>query len=914
MGDSTVRLEALDGRWEVAGAERYPEVVPESVSVQSDPGGFAVCSFQLHRPDLWLPSADLTAWTPCEIDEGEARLFEGWVHETPISGEEGVISVAGRGWQYELDGDPIQPLHLQTDLAIFKDPRSIYGYNIGFHQAGTVEISSGGITIGWPKGSSVPAGNAVGVVADFGDVYDRDAIPRAMAIEFDTVNTTATFHIFVRATDTIDGMPGSGATDYFSEPLSSGLNRRYNVIATRRRFLHIFLWSPGAAGPTGFDHLARIKRLWLAADPENIGSQGKSLLHASDVARQAVTRAAPKLKIDPVDLPNAFADEVKALLPWRWYRPGVVTPYPGAGLIGIGISDQSGNSGDVLTPTGGAYFASNGSPSYDTSGPLESGEQTGRAVLGTISGAGEWFILPGQPVSADWTIGVIYKTSSSWRRGVSPGNFRQGIGLVSAVGAAGSNDWGLALVGGVLHAGTGNPDTTIRDTITTDDDEWHVAHFVRVAKTGQLALYRDGQLVGSSSGASLATLNAMADGRIGCHRTPTNGDTTSLVGSVAEIAFWAEAFGARTVATLARAAVRRPKSRIRTTLLRLESFPPSQPRTARELIDAANAFHGYRARVIRDRTFTFEPQPSLPKYAIGPWAADRFQDTSAGSAEEMFNAVEGAATGFDGSPVRVRRYSSDLPEAPARPVSSPAPASSTLAADPGFVSVALTGTFRRGRTYRIRGRHTQDATPGGVISRHTAYVRNLDNPAGDYRDLVVVNEPGGTVAFEIVWSPKEDVTNAAFEWVADIAAGDVTGLHVALGQYTVLDRRDRIRPHRLELGFQTTAEVLAAFADAFLRAHRKTPLRGSIPIGPGDLLNLRTGEIVHPRQLVCEEGELIHFHAFTDPDSGDSGRDGAIASVTYDPATEVASVSIDSQRDNFEKLLQRYAATTGGQS
>ena len=58
-----------------------------------------------------------------------------------------------------------------------------------------------------------------------------------------------------------------------------------------------------------------------------------------------------------------------------------------------------------------------------------------------------------------------------------------------------------------------------------------------------------------------------------------------------------------------------------------------------------------------------------------------------------------------------------------------------------------------------------------------------------------------------------------------------------------------------------------------------------------------------------ETGELIHFSDRVDPDSGAIGRNGRIASVTYNPATDVATVALDNSRADFDALMARLAIT-----
>jgi hypothetical protein len=77
---------------------------------------------------------------------------------------------------------------------------------------------------------------------------------------------------------------------------------------------------------------------------------------------------------------------------------------------------------------------------------------------------------------------------------------------------------------------------------------------------------------------------------------------------------------------------------------------------------------------------------------------------------------------------------------------------------------------------------------------------------------------------------------------------------------------------------------------------------------PGGLRTIGISTGVHPSKLLTDTGELIRFSDRVDPDTGALGRDGRIASVSYDHSTETATVAIDNERRNFEAMLARLSA------
>ena len=110
QGDSipplTIRVQTLDGRWETAGVDRFPGVLPESLRLTANDAGPETCSFELRRrPGDVHP--DLGGFTPCEVEVGGMLVWSGRVKETPTreGGANAGISVEGQGWQYHADDD-----------------------------------------------------------------------------------------------------------------------------------------------------------------------------------------------------------------------------------------------------------------------------------------------------------------------------------------------------------------------------------------------------------------------------------------------------------------------------------------------------------------------------------------------------------------------------------------------------------------------------------------------------------------------------------------------------------------------------------------------------------------------------------------------------------------------------------------
>jgi hypothetical protein len=136
-------------------------------------------------------------------------------------------------------------------------------------------------------------------------------------------------------------------------------------------------------------------------------------------------------------------------------------------------------------------------------------------TAGTSSGT-----LPGTLATAlsnDFTIGYWFlttmtaPTSSQWYGGTS---------LIDAEVCGQTNDWGTALIdGGKVCMGIGNPDLTIKSTLSTyNNGAWHFVTATRNHTTGVIILYIDGAQVATTSGTNTGVLSAPS--LIGLGRNP----------------------------------------------------------------------------------------------------------------------------------------------------------------------------------------------------------------------------------------------------------------------------------------------------------------------------------------------------------------------------------------------------------
>ena len=139
----------------------------------------------------------------------------------------------------------------------------------------------------------------------------------------------------------------------------------------------------------------------------------------------------------------------------------------------------------------------------------------------------------------------------------------------------------------------------------------------------------------------------------------------------------------------------------------------------------------------------------------------------------------------------------------------------------------------------------------------------------------------------------------------------VDSLQLLSARPTLVDRRGFVRTKVLSINQAMTDLVAQQMADVWLRAHSAPPFVGDLTSQGRALRGYLDGRGVHAFAVGEMAGELVHFPNDIDPQTGHVGRDGVIAGVTYDGDSEQAQVSIDSSREDFDALVERYGIASG---
>jgi hypothetical protein len=405
------------------------------------------------------------------------------------------------------------------------------------------------------------------------------------------------------------------------------------------------------------------------------------------------------------------------------------------------------------------------------------------------------------------------------------------------------------------------------------------------------------------------------------------------------------------------AAPRISTSGVQTTSTALQDFKTDGFRTPREVIEQANAYHGWIARVGADRELTFKPVPTVPRFEIGSWSGYEFQDQAATTSEDIYTRVIVEATGPDGNQLRVIRSAAMLADAvrtsyPASTLSNAqkasivvqaitppdvTPTATTITAKDG-ASININGVFRAGVTYQFSGTigqstgdniqvqigtggYTTVAIPSGYdVTASTLDTQTVgtDNVTGFQFSANASNALSQAIPFTATWTPTVDqdyssssVTAAGLISVSGTGGGipfTLSNFKVQILGTNLAERRGVRRTYALAAPGTQTTTTLAAIGDAWLWQHLRAQFRGNVTVtGSTAIRQYSTGDAVHPSRMLLEAGELIRLSDRLDPDTGGLGRGARITAVTYDHDAQFATLELDNRRDNLQTFLNRLA-------
>lgn len=372
---------------------------------------------------------------------------------------------------------------------------------------------------------------------------------------------------------------------------------------------------------------------------------------------------------------------------------------------------------------------------------------------------------------------------------------------------------------------------------------------------------------------------------------------------------------------------------------------PGEPMTPREYWSGVNAYHDHQSQVDASRQVIFRAKPTVAVYEVGEWSAMEFDDASANSGQDIYNRVLVTAQTPGGEQSTVARYA-----ATGAATTQFVTVSSPSLANPSFDTVTTGWTLAGSGTF-TRSTGTFDSSPAsGFLSltgatngnvtaafsgtflagvpytlKFAAYIGygsaicEFGVLGSDQVQLNFTRALGLFRTFYLTWIPTADTSSASVRFTHYGITGAGGQLYIDTfsllkSTATIVDRRGFQRTKILQVASALPADGVAAakIGDTWLAGHRTTPFRGTLKItGSDSIREVTTGRPVAPDELLGATGQLLRFSDRIDPDTGAFGRDGRIASATYDVESDTATVAIDSSRAAFDALLARLAVVTG---
>jgi hypothetical protein len=959
-----VRIQQRGGEWQTIGVAVRPGVFPGAIRPAADQNGPSTMSFTLAREAdrLW---PDLAAFAAVEYEINGVIVWDGRIKETPTNITSGVTTITLNcvGWQTHLDDDSYQLPYVQDDVTQWKDCRQYPECPLGiledqFNAEATVSSTGNNITMGWPNGTIVPIGAVVGVVLDLGP----DANYRAAAINLEmlwtwggfggyspgafTMNCYAQSSVaflfsgkFSYAEQIITAFPAS----YYSNPGIAQTPQKFQAKGTTGpyRYLHlVFRNASGESKTLTEDVIFTMTYMQVMAELAYLGplrygaGENASDLRASDVVIDAVSRVAPLITAAPAS--PAWSAEATALGPMDYWT------FDGSSIPPVDLETGYGGAG--------GHSLSNGvAPTYGQPSLLTDDTSTGAKFNGTSQ-----FLRTSPLIPSTGLLGVSVEAIIKPEDISSTRLICEQAGVFDIAQEAGG------VISWTIVTSAGNIDLSA--AVLKLNTPAHVLCTYGYY-SGVASMFVNGVLVAESAVAAFSYIvGSSYEFFVGC-----NNSTEKLyMGVLQKLVVYPYQLHQSQIEQLYKASIGRQYGTVTRTQFKLPGYWPTTARTARAHIEAVNAVHLWRTKMLIGRKLLYAPQATAVRLAAGANIA--FQDASANDGEEIYNKVILEGQNAIGEDIRSTMTAGELYRltAPASELGVPqflnpggetAPteaqwsplkegSSTTLSQDATHVFAGshaikwqpvasgeselhahlTAGKFIQGRTYRITfAAWCAIANPVYSIGfgfNAGSFFTNTSDAATVGSAFFIGNtapfKPGQWTQVELAWTPKRTYSSAEVELHLGHSAANphepiwFDELSVEEVQATLVEKQGFSRSKVLSAGSNIDLPTASALASAFLQSSSITPFRGSfVAANEGDVTRQPGGELVHPSELLLMTGELIRIPRIN-PDTGAWGRDGKIATVTYDAEKQEATVTIDDDRQNLQALIARMAVVSGG--
>ncbi len=369
---------------------------------------------------------------------------------------------------------------------------------------------------------------------------------------------------------------------------------------------------------------------------------------------------------------------------------------------------------------------------------------------------------------------------------------------------------------------------------------------------------------------------------------------------------------------------------------------PQTEATGREYMERANSYLGWRLKVDHRRRLIHQPQPSRPalRVNVGDPGVE-FVDTSVNSGRDVYNKITVRGRSGAGDPLEAVRYSGHATDTAIDTSAIAQPSNPSATVDTsgwagttgGFVRVTdPVKVFSAPASFELAALNDDDAAATTTVTNTS--LRDGDLIFFDFR--AARRQPGPPhhfLAVELTLTPSGrrfridvDVGDTYRRYaVAFRQRGADTGYTIRaygkgnrddllgvfddfrIGRLTLTgpDRRGLFRSKVLDVQAPTTREAMEAIGDAYLLQTARAPLRGTLTVTGRAVKQSPGGASIHPGDLGMYTGEIITLADVVEPTTGEKGRNGILAGVSYQDG--VATITLDNARGNFEALLARMA-------
>lgn len=951
-----VRVQPVDARWEKLG-ER-DGTTPTGITLAADQGGPTTASFTMPR-SAGNVYPDLASFSPVEFDH-DGVLWDGRIIDAPEQAD-GTLAVQAEGWRAHLDDDALPaPLFAHTTPTDWRDQRTMPGANLarsgGFPSGGTLELSDGGLILGWPGGEPYTQEQRIGVTFDCGEDPENWA-RRVLARWNDGKNlpgaSSTTFYCIVHDLPALNASVTAGAyTTVWGKPCaamgtSGTLCAAVGVeSATPRRYVTMYLHiTSGGNGTISTDGaFFRFNELKVFASEEyESGNEGSVTF--DQVVERALS-AAPLLEA-PTFRDAKFADLVLA-------HPTCTRRYRLNETSGTVAIDDSADGGPAQNGTYSGGGVGAGARVLDAD-PYDADAVSFRGGSGrkiTLPSVDSWTAVlnaaaGGYSIEAVFTIASLpasYAMVWSFHGAASLGQ-SMGFGITS--GGA----WHLSHYGNNLQSANG---------LAVAGRSYHaLVAYDSTPGLSRVWIYDDtGALVYSASLSGGFTPPGAQTIEIG-HWTSVNSDYYWR-GDIDEFALYKGPLRAHDALRNARAALFREDGDVQRGAYRLPSLAyVGQDKSARELIDAANAVHDFQWGVRPGRRVFAKFRPTSATLGTSSQRS-KFRDATLHSAAEVVSKAVAQGTGPDGQPLRVVDYGAPaavaVPNASADSAdfsawaaalsggganaasvlratgtSHSAPASFLLSAEVHAGTGTVLGTwdldtgvtFHPGRVYTVTLAYRMTGTdlfwlttPGGAA---VIGAPGADNAFGGlkytgwtkddtWRVVTVtwtqtLREPGILRLMRKMTAPGAGYSTESFY---------VDSIELVGPPASVPARRGFDKSKTLSVSQRATTPILRRLAQLYLSNHQATPMKGDLTAAPGTVDDLASASPVDVASLLNRCGEFVRIDDRADEVGGRAIREGRLVTVTYSHQQMTSGCSLDNQRGGFDVLLARYGVKAGG--